>query len=321
MPIKRFFTQSACILMDKAPSLDEVARYLTHFQIAGRKSAAQSWAFSEASIIVSFRPEVNGVVVIDVVNRPWPDGVGDAKQDTLVSTAWSMGSFGPFASPGNLERAVQHAWGWDKKKASALVKRHTAFIRIRSSYIFGSKRRDSVVPDDYDVLDELSFVTEIALALSVIPGALCYFNPNGETLCEPSMLSRSVNSYLDGGSLPINIWTNRRIFWFTNELRWIFMDIIGMQQLDQVDLEACFRRDQYDLNNIAHFLLNVALYLLKQGPILKHGDTLNLECGGYTWQVWHFESSLWEPHRPILRLFPLDGAQVPPALLPRERQR
>src|SRR5262245_43827540 len=174
---KGFFTQGVVVFFDRAPSLDELAEALAPREIAKRLEEARTWEFGGPSLLIPFRPEVNGYVSVDVVARRWPDSMGDPNDGTMVFGAWSMGHFGPYAYPHGLARASKQAWHWPDAEATA--RRHTAFVRVRSSYVFGGRKDAPVMPESYSAMPELLFATELAEAILSVPGALCYFNPNG----------------------------------------------------------------------------------------------------------------------------------------------
>ena len=180
MPTKGLFTQGVSILLKQTVTLDDIEPLLTTFKIAMRKDEFENWEFSGPSLVVEYRPEVNGFVSIDIVDQVWPDRMGDTKNESLLFGAWSMGHFGPFAFPGNLERAIQHCHAW--KQARQVAVQHQGFIRIRSSYVFGAPDNAPVMPKDYKPVDELNFITRIVMELLRHSAALCYFNPNGELL-------------------------------------------------------------------------------------------------------------------------------------------
>src|SRR5213595_2300860 len=110
---KGFFTQGAAVLLSRAPTLDEIERLLHSFRIVRRDDEGGKPDLSGPSVILAFRPEVNGYVSVDLQSRPWPDHMGDPKSDPMLFGAWSMGHFGPLAFPGSLERAGHQSWSWD----------------------------------------------------------------------------------------------------------------------------------------------------------------------------------------------------------------
>lgn len=312
--MKSFFTQGVCVLLEHALSLDEVEGYLADYTLLGRQTGgkAETWALGGTGIIVVFRPEVRGLVVVDVVERQWPDDIGSPLTDPMVLAAWAMGAFGPFATQGTLARAVQQAWNWPE--AGTIVARHQAFLRIRVTYAIGAQENDSIMPKNYAPQPELEFITQLALKLCAAPGALCYFNPNAEIVCNYATLKYAWERYVAGGLRPLDVWSNRRLYNPSQAPGWVLMDTMGMQQLDVQDHEACFRADRYNPDEVARFLINLSEYALSSTRVLKQGDATD-GPGALLWQARSYESSLATPARPVLRWLPQDDASVPALFL------
>jgi hypothetical protein len=89
-------------------------------------------------------------------------------------------------------------------------------------------------------------------------------------------------------------------------------DVIGMEQLDAQDHEACFRRDRHDAAEVMSFLRNTTNYVLDNGPVIKDGHTT--DGPGGVWRAMELEEGLLPPPRPVLRWFP-EGSELPPAAL------
>jgi hypothetical protein len=307
---KGFFTQGVCVLLSRAATLDEIEPLLREFRIVRRIDDAQTPDMGGPSFTVAFRPDVNGYVSVDIQNRPWPDHMGDPKTEPMLFGAWSMGHFGPLAFPGNLLRAAQQSWSWEGAKG--VPAQHRAFLRVRSSYVFGAADDAKVIPEEYDPLAELHFVTKVARALLRLPSALAYFNPNGETLLSGEMLDESLDFHAQHQLPPLNIWCNVRLFNPGNG--WLLMDTVGMGQLDRPDCEACFPDGAYRPGEVDNFFRNCSTYLLEHGEVVKHGDTMN-GPGGVNWRAHHVEEPLAEPPRAVLRWFPVDGSRPPPEMI------
>lgn len=199
MPHKGIFSQGLVVLLSDSAALDEVENLLTEFGPPTRKPTFEDWEFSGPAIVLPYRPDVNGYVSVDLVERPWPDDMGNPKEKPILFGAWSMGHFGPCTFPGNLSRAVQQSWSWPAAKE--LVPRHKAFVRVRSSYIFGAGPQAKCLPADYAPLPELQFLTAIIKALLENPNALAYFNPGGEVLMGASELN-AATTFAKSHSLP-----------------------------------------------------------------------------------------------------------------------
>ena len=303
---KGFYTQGVCVLLSRPTTLDDIVPLLGGYEIVKRIDEAPTPDMGGPTLIVPFRPEVNGYVSVDIQDRRWPDHMGDPKSEPMLFASWSMGHFGPFAFPGNLERAAQQSWSWPDAKQ--VPERHRAFIRVRSSYVFGAGAETRVLPADYDALAEMSFVTAVARALLSHPAALAYFNPSGETLRSDAALAESLAFQAEQGVPPLDIWTNVRLLDPGNG--WLLMDTVGMAQLDSPDCEACFPRDAYQPGDVDNFLRNCCLYLLNEGEVIDDGDTMS-GPGGVNWRAHHVEEPLAPPPRPILRWFPDDGSSPP----------
>lgn len=307
---KGMFTQGVCVLLDQPVSLDDVESALHEFEIRARHEANESWAFGGPTLIVPYRLESNGLVSVDTIDQCWPDDMGDPQEETMVFGAWSMGYFGPFAFPGSLDRAAQQCWSWEPGKM--IPDQHKTFIRIRSSYAFGAKDDDPVIPNDYDPLPELEFVTKMATSLLDLTGALCYFNPNGEVLRNQDGMRESLNYGWANDLPPLDLWSNIRVFNVNDE--WSLMDTVGNSQLDVPDAEACFHSDSFDFNEVDNFLRNVSLYVLNNGEVINDGDTMD-GPGEINWQCHSIEDGLCDPPRRVLRWLPKDDRPVPPEIL------
>jgi hypothetical protein len=312
MPRKGFFTQGLAILLRNSPSLRAVEERLGDFEIIDRVEYSAAWATGGPSVVVPYRPDVNGFVSIDVVDQRWPDRMGDPKADAGVFAAWGMGHFGPGAWPGGLERACQHSWGWPEGRSVPL--QHQAFIRIRCSYLFGADANALLIPDDYQSLQELEFATRIAAALIGLPEVLCYFNPNGECVRDPRGFLESLSYHSLAELMPLELWSNVRLFRFQDvHPAWSFMDTVGMSQLDALDHEACFQSDSYAPAEVGNFLRNASAYLVERGPIMRNGDTMDGPAN-VKWQGFSIKQGRMEPPREVIRWFPQDQRRAPAEL-------
>ena len=307
---KGMITQGVSVLLEEEATLDAIEAALGDFEIKGRKEAGESWKFGGPSVVVPFRPECNGFVVIDTVGQPWPDHMGDPQDESILFGAWAMGQFGPFIYPGSLERAGLQSWAWEEGKTVA--DRHRAFIRIRSSYVFGAGEDAPVMPEDYEPVAELKFVSEIAAALLELPKALCYLNPNGEVLRGRDLMLESLRHESASEVPPMDLWSNVRLFNFDAD--WSVMDTVGNGQLDIPDVEACFEAERYDLGEVDLFLRNLSIHLLEHGEVFEDGDTTD-GPGGVSWQVKSFENGLSDPPRRVLRWLARDESEIPVGIL------
>jgi hypothetical protein len=313
------FTQSAIILLNGLPTFDQIQTALKAFRIGkvNPASTGSQW-MGGASMTLFMREEVNGLAVVDLVTKPWPDSMGNPKgnpEEVDVFGAWVMGSFGPAAFPGNLTRIVEQD-GLSKELKEA-AERHTAFLRIRSSYVLGGGKDAKILPQDYDAVAELHFVTGVACALLKLPQAQAYFNPNGETLHDAQRLDADLKHYASIKLVPLPVWSSVRLF--NVDAEWCMMDSVGMDQFFVQDSEACFSTKKQSPDEVSRFLWNIGDYLRQKGPVIKNRDTMN-GPGDVNWRAFKSADSMCSPPRPTLRWFPLDGSRAPAELIPAEKK-
>ena len=304
---KGLFTQCACVLLKRPVKISELERPLGGFKIRGKAEALESLAFSGPSLLLAFRPKVNGYVMVDVVACEWPDEMGTPKKEPTIFGAWATGQFGPLTFPGSLERAGRQCWGWDLAKT--IAKQHHAFVRIRSSYAIGGKKNAPIVPLNYDPVVELSFVTKIAFALLSLPDALSYFNPGGEVLASQEGVQESLEHACSSHLPPLELWANVRFFEL--ESGWSIMDTIGNEQMDVNDVQACLPPGRrYDPLEVMVFLRDVSWSLVNWGQKIRERD-IREGPGGVQWKAKFIDKASAEPQRRILSWFPLDGSRTP----------
>jgi hypothetical protein len=292
-------------LFRRSLKLDELDPLLNAYQAVRRTEDYEHWEFRGPSIVVAFRPEVNGLCDVDIVNQRWPDHMDDAKSGVTVFGAWSMGHFGPLTFPQNLERAIQHCYQWPAGRT--IAPQHEAFVRIRMSYVIGASKDSPIMPKDCNPVAELEFVMGIAKALLKHPAALCVFNPNGEVLYDMAFINQ-VESHYSAKKLPaVNLFTNVRMFKVDQE--WMLMDTVGMGQVDVHDLEVVFRRSSFNSDAMADFLRNTSLYVVEHGEAIKDGHTID-GPGRALFRAKGFKDAFIAPPRPALR-FRADNSNPP----------
>jgi hypothetical protein len=301
---KGLHTQSMAVLFASAPDMAAVAAALG---APGAEPAAAEAGWMGGGPRVRLALKGHGTVIVEAFDRPWPDGMGDPQGDPMLFGAWSMGFFGPFAWPEGLRRAAQQAWGW--RGAADAVAAHGGFVRLTASQVRGND--DPVIPEGYDALAELTDLTDITRRIAALPGALAVFDPNGETLTPPAEWGRLIDGAKREDRPPIELWTNVRFVRLSDHPGWWLMDVVGLGQLDRMDLEACCPGDGVEPNDLARFLRNVSLYVIERGDVFLDGHTI--EGPGGQWTAWVPDESLWAPPRPVVRFFPT-AAEPPEAL-------
>ncbi|MBC8104866.1 MAG: DUF4261 domain-containing protein [Cytophagales bacterium] len=258
-------------------------------------------------MLLPFPGGASGQVIADSFAYPWPDDMGDPQTAPDLFAGWTMGQFGPLTFPRALERAARDSVSWSDAVGD-WRNQHTGVVRLRSQGFAAAGGHP---------VDELAFVTEAALALlELLPdSALCYFNPAGELLLPTQAVRESLDRFRGGGAVPLEIWCGTRVFRIEAPAfdlgetlpPQVLVDTVGLGQLNLPDHEVRFSDARFAIQEVQAFLLNTAAYQLKNGPVIRAGDTIN-GPGGVSWRMSEQPNSLLDPPRrgllswqPVLR--------------------
>ena len=312
---KGLYTQGMCVLLRKPISIADLQERLNAFELVGRHESMED-DDAPVTLVYDFRPEVNGHLLVTPASCLWPDDMGDPDESPERFVAWSLGQYGPLAYPGCLQRAGEQSWGWEQ--GSDEIQQHHAHIRLLISYVLGVEEAEEddeevpLVPDDYDALEELTFLTRAVAAVLEMPQAICYFNPGGEVLRDDNGLRQGLNHAWNHDLPPLDMWTNVRLFRATEE--WSLMDTVGNGQLDLPDLEAVYLTDKFQPSEVEGFLRSASLYLLQGDEEVEDGDTAD-GPGQIHWMAMQCPDALSDPPRPTIRWIPQDDSEPPEELL------
>ncbi|MES2464881.1 MAG: hypothetical protein V4671_30315, partial [Armatimonadota bacterium] len=208
-PEKGLFTQAVMVLLSRVPSLDEIKQaLLLACPIEARSTfGGSNWCEGGPLLVLPFAPEKNGYLLVDTIERPWPDALGDSEDDLDVPPAWAAGHFGPLSFGGCLNQAALQSWKW--KAGRRIQEKHVAFLRIRLTYLLGVLNPDKAHPlplaKAVSPLEELQFLTQVSGALLTLRGALCLFYPAGEALRDAAFVEERLHLHRSGGPPPIDV--------------------------------------------------------------------------------------------------------------------
>lgn len=314
---KGLFTQGMCVLLRQPISIATLQERLKGFTLVGQHESMDD-EDAPQTLVYDFRPEVSGHLLVTPASGKWPDDMGDPDESPERFVAWSLGQFAPLAFPGCLQRAGEQSWGWEE--GGDQIHEHQAHVRLLISYVLGVDEPEEededvpLVPDDYDPLGELNFLTKAVEALLEIPEAICYFNPGGEVLRDEGSLRRGLNYAWSHDLPPLDMWTNVRLFKATES--WSLMDTVGNGQLDLPDLEAIYDSERFEPGEIEGFLRSASLYMMQADEEVEDGDTAD-GPGELNWSAMECVDALSDPPRPTIRWVPQDGSEPPEELLER----
>ena len=147
------------------------------------------------------------------------------------------------------------------------------------------------------------FVSRLVLAVLTAPGAICYFNPNGEVLRDLASFQEHWDACIEQETIPIGLWMNMRFFNLSETLG--FMDTVGNEQLEIRDVEAIFPQEQYEPGDVGYYLHNVTHYLLGLDREIQTGEAIDGPgATDLAWTAEALDEGVIEPPRRVLRLYP-----------------
>jgi hypothetical protein len=207
--LKQRYMHTAFVLFEGAPrrsTLAEALDGLGQWSCETPASDKAGWLRQGPALSTTTRDGI--VIVVDTVDRPYPDSNDPYGGDPDTLGAIASGEFGDHTMAGALKRAAAHA---DLlPDAYRVVGTHRAFVRIRTSklgpdgHFLGEAAPRSVL------VRSMALATNIGARLVRLPGALAWFAPGGEVLASPSTLG-----VLDGREdwidrPPIEVWLGVR---------------------------------------------------------------------------------------------------------------
>ncbi|MCZ2340869.1 MAG: DUF4261 domain-containing protein [Bacteroidales bacterium] len=308
---------SAVVLFDRAVSREELLAGLTAFPSPQQQEPATHWASGGAGVSLDLPPGFPGTILVDTVPHRWPDDMGDPQTEPEIASAWKQGQFGPAVHPGSLTRASLQSWAWPAARDVPL--QHRAFIRVRVHKTPTQNPRAVPQPGESLPWEAIALATQVCTALLPLPGALGYFNPNGETVRSHELVLDALEYAESADVPPLDLWANVRLFDLDDG--WKLMDTVGNAQFLMgehavvlPDIEACIPpNDRYDLQEVDGFLRDITLFLLTQNIPIRDGDTVP-GPGGVHWTAHARQQPLTDPPRHCLRFFPEDGTTPPDSL-------
>jgi hypothetical protein len=261
------FLQTAVVLFDRAPGLDEVAECCSKHAEVRRVVPAQPddanyWLAGEGTVVVPTDSGANGALAIQPLHRAWPDGMGSPEEDPGLFGAWVMRYFGIGTFPLGLARAaaVQSSAG-----DGAPSSEHDAFVRLNLSYVMGADDDALVSPNDRDVGRELVALARSALPLLALPGARAWYAPNGEVLLPLEQLARALERQASGEFSP-ELWVSLRSYAAGKH---VMLETVGISALSTQPLEA--RDHQLVLPAIDVELHTAERFLLELSGVRHYG--------------------------------------------------
>ncbi|MEX1041604.1 MAG: hypothetical protein WDZ51_13280 [Pirellulaceae bacterium] len=234
-------------------------------------------------------------LVVETLPHPWPDSTDLHDR--------SAEEFGLGTEPWGLQRSLEQCWVWDT--ASAAVSRHQAVVRVRRE---STGAEGGVLDTPQVTARDVTQLIRQALAAATLPGVLAYFQPAGEVLLPPHVVAEMLEHATIAQIPPLDLWSNIRLSWLTDD--WSLVETIGNIQLGLPDVEVYYEHDRQETNDVAALARSVSLRMLQEESAPKTGESFETHAGG-RFVVKAANENLLPPNRPIARLLPEDGGELP----------
>lgn len=249
------YMHTAFVLFERAPkrsslsdALDDIGPWSRETPVTGEAG----WIHRSRALSTTTPDGIR--IVVDVVDRPYPESLDGRSTDADALDAIGSGEFGNHTMPGSLGRASLQA---DLlPDAHHAVGAHRAFVRLRTSKLGPDGQFLGEDAPRNILVRSMALATGIGARLTRIPGALAWFAPGGEVLASPATLG-----VLDGREdwidrPPIEVWLGvRRCTDYLDGL--LEVESVGAGQLGLGDVTFCTdlcpatwltaRVDTYDL--------------------------------------------------------------------------
>lgn len=265
----RPFTQSAYVLTQAPLTLDELETTLAAFEQIDTLEPAAHWAGGgEGLVLRGTHPNMR--ITVDIVPKAFVDDLVGS-EDVMLQAVWQAGGLGPDVPNHSLSRARKQCWVWPV--AGAALQAHNSFVRFRVSWL-SDDGQVIADPADRNPIEELTFLTlMVAAVLAIEDKAVCYFNPNGESVRSAEFVHDALGHHGETGEVPLDVWCNLGLERIGDDQ--VRMRSTGMRQLDLPEVGADFKEGSVAIEEVDGFLRDVSAYLVVAGAVIESGHVVD----------------------------------------------
>jgi hypothetical protein len=186
----------------------------------------------------------------------------------------------------DLEEQIATSWVWPSRQSIETVKRHRSHLLITA--MFGTA----------DPIRRRLIVTAVSALAAKQPGVMAVCWPEANLVHFPPVFINLAEEFDSPEEPPLYLWVDLRAF--KNEDGTTGLFTIGLSALGHVEIEI--PRIKMEPGELREWLLNIMRYLLKKGPVLKHGQTIGMTAEQRI-RILHCPSSFGHPGT-VIRLEP-----------------
>jgi hypothetical protein len=186
----------------------------------------------------------------------------------------------------DLEGPVATSWMWPQQQAIENVKRHRSHLLVTMTGGNGDPIRRRLM---------LTAVTALAARQ---PGVMAVYWPEATLVHFPPLFAEMAETINSAVAPPLYLWVDLRAFRNKDGTTGLFTT--GLAPLGHMEIEI--PRIDMEAGELREWLLNIMYYLLENGPVLKHGETIGMSAEQQI-RISHSASSFGHPGK-VIRLEP-----------------
>lgn len=186
----------------------------------------------------------------------------------------------------DLEGPIATSWMWPRQPPIETVKRHRSHLLITATGGAADPVRRRLV---------LTAVTALAAKQ---PGVMAVYWPEATLVHFPPVFVNMAEKINSPEAPPLYLWVDLRAY--RNEDGTTGLFTTGLSALGHMEIEI--PRIDMEPGELREWLLNIMYYLLENGPVLKHGQTIGMTAEQQI-RIRHCPSSFGHPGT-VIRLEP-----------------
>jgi hypothetical protein len=186
----------------------------------------------------------------------------------------------------DLEGPIATSWMWPRQPPIEKVKQHRSHLLITLTGGAGDPVRRRLI---------LTAVTALAARQ---PGVMAVYWPEGTLVIYPPLFIEMATNINSPQAPPLYLWVDLRAFRNQDGTTGLFTT--GLSFLGHMEIEI--PRIEMAPGELREWLLNIMYYLLENGPVLKHGETIGMSAEQKI-RIRHCPSSFGHPGK-VIRLEP-----------------
>jgi hypothetical protein len=193
----------------------------------------------------------------------------------------------PAPYPANdLEGPIATSWMWPSHPPIENVKRHRSHLLV------------TMTGGAADPVRRRLIITAITALAAKQPGVMAVYRPEATLVHYPPLFVSMAEEIDSPEAPPLYLWVDLRAFRNQDGTTGLFTT--GLSALGHMEIEIL--SIDMEPGELREWLLNIMYYLLENGPVLKHGETIGMTAEQQI-RIQHCPSSFGHPGK-VIRLEP-----------------